>query len=45
MAWESGIYPYSRITEILQSRLKKSITIHVKGHEKRKWIEEMVPGK
>ena len=45
MAWESGMFPYGRIIEILQSRLKKAMVIHVKGHEKRKCIEEMVPGK
>ena len=45
MAWVSGIFPYRWLIGILQGRLKNATRIHVKGLEKKRWVEEMVPGK
>ena len=45
MAWESGMFPYRWLIGILQGRLKNTMIIQVKGLEKKRWIEEMVPGK
>ena len=43
--WDSGHVPHNSWIRILQDGLKDAIRIYVKGLEKKKWLQEALPGK
>lgn len=43
--WDSGSVPYSCVVRVIQDSLKDAARIYVKGIEKKRWLEELLPGK
>lgn len=43
LKWNDGEIPYEELEEILKSDLRDAVKIYVKGLEKKKWIENIMP--
>lgn len=43
LSWESGEVSYGDLEEILKTHLKNASKIHVKGLEKQKWLQQILP--
>ena len=43
--WEAGATPYCDVIKVFQDSLKDAAVIYVKGLEKKKWIQEILPRK
>lgn len=41
--WNSGDVSYDEVHEVLQNLLQEAYKIHVKGLEKKRWLERIVP--
>lgn len=44
LAWNSGIVPYEEVHDILSNILRDAAKVYVKGFEKKRWLEKILPG-
>lgn len=43
LKWSDGEVPYEELEETLKSALKDAVKVYVKGLEKQKWFEKLIP--
>lgn len=43
LTWNSGNVPYEEVHEVLINILRDASKVHVKGYEKKRWLEKILP--